>query len=329
MARGEGLLDFEIIVADDASTDGSIEELLKRFPDVRVVRHERREGVSRTKDLGTQHARGEVLIFLDAHCKPDPGALCGLIARVAEAEAQAIIAPRIAALDADTWEIKRNQVGWAYILDLLTFQTRWVGPSRFQRPDGLLESPALMGCCFAVSRKLYEEYFGFDRQMLSWGQEDIDFGLKLRLAGHPLLIDRNLLVGHRFQAAFNYAVPPEHELFNKLRMARRNFSEETWEQWIRAAQARESSEVWSTAWSLFEQARESLEHERSILLKRRVHDEFWYAQRFGLTWPLPSSLGERKAESNSDVARMLTARRADVTLPERGSDHSPIRAQNP
>ena len=51
-------LDYEIVVADDASDDGSVEEMLRRFPRVRVVRHPERRGASPTKDLGARGARG-------------------------------------------------------------------------------------------------------------------------------------------------------------------------------------------------------------------------------------------------------------------------------
>ena len=38
-------LDCEIVVADDASWDGSVEEMQRRFPQARVVRHVERKGV--------------------------------------------------------------------------------------------------------------------------------------------------------------------------------------------------------------------------------------------------------------------------------------------
>ena len=37
-------LDHEIIVADDASTDDSVEDAMNRFRNVRFARHERDEG---------------------------------------------------------------------------------------------------------------------------------------------------------------------------------------------------------------------------------------------------------------------------------------------
>jgi glycosyltransferase involved in cell wall biosynthesis len=63
-------LDCEIVVADDASTDGSVEAVVAAFPQVRLCRNDHRQGVSPTKALGARNANGNVLVFLDGHTKP-------------------------------------------------------------------------------------------------------------------------------------------------------------------------------------------------------------------------------------------------------------------
>src|SRR5262245_48716131 len=83
-------LDYEIVVADDCSDDGSVTEMARRFPLARVVRHEERRGASPTKALGARHARGDVLVFLDGHCHPEPGAIVRLVADVEHVRGQAI-----------------------------------------------------------------------------------------------------------------------------------------------------------------------------------------------------------------------------------------------
>jgi len=67
-------LDYEIVIADDASEDDSAEEVQRRFPQVRVVRHMERCGAAPSKDRGAREARGDVLVFLDGHCNPEYGA---------------------------------------------------------------------------------------------------------------------------------------------------------------------------------------------------------------------------------------------------------------
>ncbi len=290
-------LDHEIVIADDASIDGSVEEVEHRFPLVRVFRHEKRRGAAPTKALGAKHARGDVLIFLDGHCKPEHGALARLVEDVEGLSGQAIVTPTIAALKCANWTNDLAQVGHGYFLNLADFSCGWIGVGRLDRVDEgrrqFYESPALIGCVLAVSRELYHRLRGFDAQMRFWGVEDLDFGLKCWLMGSRILHDPEAVVGHRFRGSFdNFSVPLEHIVVNQLRMARKHFTLAAWTDWVSRCRQHHQGSVpdhpeglWALAWNLFEAERVSVEHERSYLLGNRQRDEFWYAERFGLDWP--------------------------------------------
>jgi cellulose synthase/poly-beta-1,6-N-acetylglucosamine synthase-like glycosyltransferase len=59
---------FELLVCDDASTDQTEEiaaELAHRYPQVRLVRSDRRLGKSRTIQAAMQRAEGEVVLIVD------------------------------------------------------------------------------------------------------------------------------------------------------------------------------------------------------------------------------------------------------------------------
>jgi len=287
----------EIVVADDASRDGSVDEAEQRFPSARIVRHDRRLGASPTKALGARSARGDVFVFLDAHTKPEPGAISQLITDLEALDDMAIITPAIAALREGPWQNDLSQVGHGYAIDLRFFEPRWLAPDEMEwvttDTGGLLESPALMGAAFAINRDLYERLWGFDRNMRSWGVEDLDLGMKCWQFGHRILHDSNVVIGHRFQGTFGtYNVPLEHVLMNKLRMARKNFTQSVWVDWL--AGCRESNQgpltghpegLWAHVWQLFEQDRASIEQERSYVQAHRERDEFRYAERFDLPWP--------------------------------------------
>jgi glycosyltransferase involved in cell wall biosynthesis len=290
-------LDREILIADDASTDGSVEAVLRRFTPVRSVRHERRHGVSPTKMLGAENARGEVLIFLDGHCKPEPGSIARLVERVESQAGTAIITPTIVALDPEQWRNDPTQAGHGYTVDLYTLECGWqaldeMRPAGDEAP-GLYESPAFIGCAVALSRTLLEGLWGFDRHMRSWGVEDIDLALKCWLMGRRVLHDPEAVIGHRFRTEFtSYTVRADDVVFNELRLARKAFTDGVWNQWVAARQQRElpalsgaPEGLWARAWHLLEEARDNVESERSYLLGHRPRDEFWYAERFGLDWP--------------------------------------------
>ncbi|MEZ5567919.1 MAG: glycosyltransferase family 2 protein [Halioglobus sp.] len=56
----------EILVVDDASTDGSIEKAEAYFPQITVLRLSRNAGVSAARNLGAEKAKAGWLAFLDA-----------------------------------------------------------------------------------------------------------------------------------------------------------------------------------------------------------------------------------------------------------------------
>ncbi|MBI4583275.1 MAG: glycosyltransferase [Planctomycetes bacterium] len=287
-----GNLRCEIVVVDDASTDGCAEEARRRSPEVRVFRNQVRRGGPASKDLAARKARGKVLVFQDGHCKPEPWAIERLINDVEELRGEALFMPRVPALDCARWENQMNQVGYGYSMTLESFDNGWFQNVEKMRQRGrFLESPALQGCCFALSRKLYKKLRGFDPDMIEWGTEDLDLGLKAWLMGHPILHDPTATIGHRFRQDFDtFSVSQEAPAVNRLRMARKNFTDQVWEEWVRGFKAHHSAELWEIAWRRFTEKRASVEREREFLLRRRVHDEFWYAGYFGLSWPVRSAL---------------------------------------
>jgi GT2 family glycosyltransferase len=306
-------LDCEILVADDSSTDGSVRGLERLFPSVRFVEHAQHRGVALTKDLAARCATGDILIFLDGHCKPEPGAIARLAADVERLNGRAIVTPRIAALDPSAWEVKRDQVGHGYYVDLDSFALGWIDIDDL-RPYGpaagepLYAQPTCIGCCAAMGRDAYDRLWGFDTGMLTYGSEDVDLGVKAWLMGHPVLHDPEPIIGHRFRPGFDlYPVPQEHLVVNQLRMARKHFSDPTWFDWLGRTSARLPAEMWESAWRHYLDGYESLERERSYLMANRVHDEFWYAAAFAMAWPKPGAVLGPKTASPSPSPKPLIA----------------------
>jgi glycosyltransferase involved in cell wall biosynthesis len=86
VVQAEGL-SYEVLLVDDGSSDRSwhvIESLAKEFPAVKGVRFRRNYGKSAALNTGFQHARGEVVITMDADLQDSPDEIPELYRMVAD-----------------------------------------------------------------------------------------------------------------------------------------------------------------------------------------------------------------------------------------------------
>ncbi|TMQ34073.1 MAG: glycosyltransferase, partial [Planctomycetota bacterium] len=72
LAHREDSVDFEIIVADDASTDSTSRFLAGYGDKILVARHTSNSGFAAACNLGAEAASGEYLVFLNNDTIPTP-----------------------------------------------------------------------------------------------------------------------------------------------------------------------------------------------------------------------------------------------------------------
>lgn len=199
----------EIIIHDDASTDGSAGHIRKRHPDVTLIESATNVGFCVGNNRMAAAAQGDWLLLLNNDATLLPGALATLLA-----EAQRLGRPAILGLpqyDAATGEL----------LDIGSRLDPFLNavPNRdATRPDvGMV-----VGACLWIDKALWEELGGFPEWFGSIG-EDLHLCCRARLAGHPVRALGTSGYRHRVGQSFGGGKPQDGRLVTTFR--RRALSE--------------------------------------------------------------------------------------------------------
>jgi GT2 family glycosyltransferase len=173
--------DFEIIVINDGSTDGTA-KLLDQQEEIRVF-HLEPSGLSAARNHGAEKATGEILAFTDDDCQPDEQWLTWLARAYSESDHAAIGGPNLAP--------KPESLA-------LALTTAAPGaPTHVMLDD--LTAEHLPGCHLSVKKSAFDDIHGFDPIFHTAG-DDVDFCWRLRKAGFTLGFSGASFVWHHRRA---------------------------------------------------------------------------------------------------------------------------------
>ena len=171
-------LSYEVVIVDNASSDGTAEFLDSLEGDVRVIRNPQNMGFARACNQGAGVAKGQYLVFLNNDTLPQPGWLDALLAE-AEPEPQiGVVGCKL--LYPDTGRVQHAGMGW--INGLPDHPFRHAEPTA-PEVNQARDLDMVTGACMLVKRDLFHALGGFDEGYLN-GVEDIDFCLQVRRAGY-------------------------------------------------------------------------------------------------------------------------------------------------
>lgn len=171
---------YEVVVVDDASSDGS-PEIMRRYP-CRVLRLHEQAGVSRARNLGAEHSKGEVILFIDSDCLLQENSLA-IVNESFDAGAKVLGG-------------SYTPIPWDKHSFFSTFQSVFVN---YHETVG--EPDYVAAHCMAIDKALFQEIGGFIEDSyigFEAGVEDVELSHRLRRAGYELRMRPDLLVRHVF-----------------------------------------------------------------------------------------------------------------------------------
>lgn len=193
--------DVEVIVVDNASTDGSGDLVRRHFPQVRLLALPENLGFAAGNNRGAAEARGELLAFLNNDTQPLPGWTRALSRPLLGDPAVGLTTARIVYMD-DPSVI--DSAGDGYLRAGGAFK-RFHG-----RPVSEDARTAdVFGACGAacmIRRELFAELGGFDEEFFMV-YEDVDLSFRARLLGYRCVYVADAVILHQGSATLGRVSP--------------------------------------------------------------------------------------------------------------------------
>jgi GT2 family glycosyltransferase len=186
---------YEIIVVDDGSHDDTLaiaEGYASPEGSLRIVRSPRNRGCPAARNLGLEHARGEIVAFIDADGFAAASWLRELVAafdedeRVGAAASTVFFADNPLVLNGAGGIVNRQ--GWAADLSM---------NESYERAELASEALYPMGCGMALRRSALQKVGSFDDRMLNY-YDDVDYGIRLWRAGYRVVVAEDAWIDHGF-----------------------------------------------------------------------------------------------------------------------------------
>jgi N-acetylglucosaminyl-diphospho-decaprenol L-rhamnosyltransferase len=183
----------EIIVVDNASTDGSADFIAETFPDVRLIRLDRNIGFGAAINRAAAEATGTYLLLLNPDAEATPKSVDRLMEFLDEHITCGAAGGRLLSMT-EQWQRGVNVRGLptygTVTADLLLFKYVWPSNPLTRKAEAAhitetssqaVEQPAAV--CLMVRRRTFDEVGGIDERFFPAWFEDVDLCRRILAAG--------------------------------------------------------------------------------------------------------------------------------------------------
>lgn len=228
---------FELLVVDNASSDGSAAVIAREFTQARLFALDQNLGFAAANNFAARHARGDWMLLLNPDTVVLDGAMDKLVAFAEEKQARdsscGIFGGRTVFADgklnaASCWG---RPTAWSAFCIASGLSKVFSGSRLFNseamprwRRDSVRQVDIVSGCFFLLRRALWERLGGFDPAFFMYGEE-ADLCLRARKLGVKCLICPDATIIHHGGASERLRANKKVRLFRaKAQLFERHWS---------------------------------------------------------------------------------------------------------
>lgn len=175
---------LEIIVVDDYSSDRTAEIVRTSFPNIHVVRNNKRKLLAASRNRGIQHSKGKLIFVIDDDNVVESNTISELVRYMESNEEVGIAGPLTLYLGQPnrimSAGVKRNMV---------TSKTTFIGRDKidvgqYKLPIESLDLPN----AFMIKRKVLDEVGGFNAKDFPIDYDEADLGERMRKMRYKIMV---------------------------------------------------------------------------------------------------------------------------------------------
>ena len=222
---------FEIILADNASTDGSKAWVRQHFPEVKIATFDKNYGYCGGNNRAVPHASGDILLFLNNDVKVTDDWLNALNRIFSEDGKVAAVQPKMLSYEQpDYFEYAGaaggflDKYGYPFCRGRI-FESVEKDQGQYNEASDILWAS---GAALAIRKKLFEDLGGFDEDF-EFHMEEIDLCWRLWNKGYKVRYCPESVVYHLGGGSMPMGSPRKvfYNYRNNLRMLWKNLSSDT------------------------------------------------------------------------------------------------------
>jgi hypothetical protein len=194
---------FEVVVVDNASSDGAADLVAREFPGVRLVRNDRNLGFSRGNNQAARLATGRYLFFLNNDTELAAGTLGEFVRFADRNPGVGMVGPRLRGADGQAQISYRARPTLGALLHRVSL-LRWTGLFRtayyrYRRdtfdPDHTRPVDVLMGAAVFLPRDVFDASGRWDERY-RFGGEDLDLSTQVGRRSQVVYFSRVEVLHH-------------------------------------------------------------------------------------------------------------------------------------